>query len=244
MVGQNLYLAPELRESLANKRPAVPDIFTDRFSLGVLMHEITLMRHVAAGADESEVEFQKAMCSGRWLQDPAASDRLAGNQGGYPVEVLNADLARLFRCALSLNPAERPAPDTWQVQLASAFESVYCCPNCGCPCVVDVSKTACPLCRRPFPHLNLHISSIGRSISLMDGATVVGRVEVGGSMKTSSRHAIFRRIGPETWIEPRGTNGTYRWNGSGWTKLPDRRPLLVQNGDRLRFADVEAQLIC
>lgn len=64
MVGQNLYLAPEQREALANNEPAIPNIHTDRFALGILMHEIILLRHVTAGADSSEAEFKRAMCSG------------------------------------------------------------------------------------------------------------------------------------------------------------------------------------
>jgi pSer/pThr/pTyr-binding forkhead associated (FHA) protein len=61
-------------------------------------------------------------------------------------------------------------------------------------------------------------------------------------MKASGRHAIFRRIGPETWIESQGSNGTYRWTGSGWARLPDRKRLLVQSGDRLRLGDVDVDL--
>jgi DNA-binding helix-hairpin-helix protein with protein kinase domain len=241
MVGQNLYLAPELRAALAKGKHAIPDLYTDRFALGVLMHEIILLRHVAAGADENEADFEKAMCSGRWLQDPAATDRPKGSSGGYPVEVLNADLGRLFRSALSLSPPKRPSPMDWESELGRAINSVYCCPYCGGPCLVDVSKVKCPLCDRAFPAL---IAVVNRrtSIDLSGGATPIGRKDLGGSMKVSSRHAVFRRVGGETWIESFGSNGTYRWNGSGWTRLPDRKPVIVQSGDRLRIADVEVQL--
>jgi serine/threonine protein kinase len=241
-VGHNLYMAPELRAALAKGLAAIPTVETDRFSLGVLMHEIILLRHVSAGNDDNEEHFQKAMCSGRWLQDPAAADKPTDNIGGYPVEVLNADLARLFRSALSLDPAKRPTANVWEVELGRAFNSVFCCPKCGGPCVIDISKVSCPLCNSSFPHLTLQIRGNGHTIPLTQGATVVGRTELGGSMKASSRHVVFRRLGPETWIESLGSNGTYRWNGSAWTRLPDKKPLLVQNGDRLRFGDVEAQV--
>jgi hypothetical protein len=241
MLGDNLYLAPELRDALAASRPAVPDLCSDCFALGVLMHEVVLLRHVAAGADASEADFQRAMCSGRWIQDPASPDRPPGSPGGYPVEVLNADLARLFRSAMSLKPGERPSPDFWEGELTKAMNSVYCCPACGGPCVVDVSKSACPLCRRPFPHLTLRLAD-GRTIPLERGSVSVGRGDLGGSVKVSVLHAVFRRVGPESWIESLGSNGTCRWTGTAWVRLPDRKPILVQTGDWLLLGDVQVQL--
>ena len=241
MVGDSLYMAPELRAALGASRPAMPNLYTDRFSLGVLMHETVLLIHVASGADASEADFQRAMCSGRWIQDPAAPDRPPGNPGGYPVEVLNADLARLFRSAMSLKLGERPSPDLWEGELTKAINSIYCCPACSGPCVVDVSKSACPLCRRPFPHLTLRLAD-GRKIPLERGPVSVGRGDLGGSMKVSVLHAVFRRRGPETWIESHGSNGTCRWTGTAWVRLPDRKPVLVQEGDCLMLGDVQAQL--
>jgi serine/threonine protein kinase len=243
MVGQNLYLAPELREALATNRVAIPDIYTDRFAMGVLMHEILLLRHVAAGADSNEQDFQDAMCSGKWVQDPACPHKPVGNLGGYPVEVLDANLARLFRATLSRDPKERPSAGEWETELGRAINSIFCCPSCGGPCVVDASKLACPLCGRQFPHLTMQMISSGKVLSLVSGSTTVGRAELGGSMKVSVRHAMFHRIGPETWIESVGTNGSYRWTRTGWCKLPDRKPVLLQNGDRLRLADVEVRLV-
>ena len=241
-VGHNLYMAPELRAALAKGLPAHPTLKSDLYSLGVLMHEIILLCHPSAGNDDSEAAFQKAMCSGRWLMDPAASDRPKGALGGFPTTVLNADLARLFRSAVSIEEDHRPSADHWEMELGRAFNAIYCCPKCGGPCVIDVSKVACPLCGAPFPHLTLHIKSTGGAITLGNGSTPIGRAELGGSQKVSARHAVFRRVGPETWIESTGSNGSYRWNGSNWTRLPDRRSLLVQAGDRLRLGDVEVNV--
>ena len=242
-VGHNLYMAPGLREALANGEPAVPSIHSDLFSLGVLMHEILLLCHPSAGNDENEADFHKAMCSGRWLLDPAVSDVTGGaGIGGYPPTVLNADLARLFRFAVSVEPTMRPSADKWEAELGKAFNTIYCCPKCGGPCVIDVSKTTCPLCDCQFPYLTLRINNHVDDLPLKNGSTIVGRTQLSGSMKVSARHAVFRRIGPETWIESTGSNGTYRWNGSGWIRLPDRKPMLVQKGDRLRLGDVEIQM--
>ena len=243
-VGHNLYIAPELREALAKGRPAIPTCETDLFALGVMMHELLLLYHTSAGNDAADPDFKKAMCSGRWLLDQAAADRPRKDLGGYPVGILNADLARLFRSSLSLDPAMRPSAASWEATLWAAFFAIYCCPApaCGGPCVIDASKTKCPVCGTPFPSLTLRVKDKGRVLRLTNGATVVGRSELGGSQKVSVRHAIFRRVGPETWIESKGSNGTYRWNGASWTKMPENKPRLVQAGDRLRFGDVEAQL--
>lgn len=241
-VGHNLYMAPELRAALAKGQPAIPTVETDLYSLGVLMHEIILLCHPSAGNDDNEADFQKAMCSGKWLLDPAVVDRPGGGIGGYPTTVLNADLARLFRSAMSVDPAKRPSSDMWEAELAKAFNAIYCCPKCGGPCVIDMSKVACSLCGTPFPHLTLQTNGYGHAVPLVNGSMVIGRTDLGGSQKISARHAIFRRVGPETWLESTGSNGTYRWNGSKWVRLPERKSLLVQAGDRLRLGDVEVQL--
>lgn len=241
-VGHNLYMAPELREALAKGQPALPTVDTDLFSLGVLMHEIILLRHPANGNDNTEAAFQQAMCSGKWLMDPASADRPDGHLGGYPSTVLNASLARLFRSAVSVDPVKRPSADLWETELGKAFNAIYCCPSCGGPCVIDVSKVACPMCGGAFPSLALRVNGRGGLINLTSGSTVIGRMELGGSPKVSARHAVFRRVGPETWLESTGSNGTYRWNGSGWIRLPDRKPLLVKAGDRLRLGDVEVNV--
>jgi len=241
-VGHNLYMASELRRALAKAQPAVPTVATDRYSLGVLMHEIILLKHPSAGNDDTEADVQKAMCSGKWLMDPAAPDRPKVNLGGYPTTVLNADLARLFRSALSLDPMKRPSAETWEAELWKAFNAIYCCPRCGGQFVVDVSKIACPLCNRSFPHLTLRVNGHGRPIPLANASMLIGRTDLGGSQKVSARHAVFRRVGPETWLESIGSNGTYRRNGSEWIRLPDRKPMLVKVDDRLLLGDVEVQL--
>lgn len=241
-VGHNLYMAPELRIALAQGKPAIPDIWTDRFSLGVLMHELLLGKHPATGADHNEAEFQKVMCSGIWLQDPAVANRPSGDLGGYPPEILNADLAHLFRSAASLNRDERPSSTQWKQVLCNALNKVNDCPFCGGSFLMDISKTACPLCKKSAPSLTLATTNT-QTISLSKGAVEIGRVNLKGSNQVSSRQAVFRRIGSETWIESFGTNGTYRWTGSGWVRLPDRKMVLVKKGDRLRFADLEVEIL-
>lgn len=244
--GHNLYMAPELRSAIARKRPTIPTIESDLYSLGVLMHEIILLCHPSQGNDGSEADFVKAMCSGKWLMDPAGSRGAREQCGGYPPAILNVDLARLFRSSVSLTPESRPSAERWVSELVKAVKAIYCCPNSACrgPCIIDSSKTRCPLCGEPFPPLRLCIERGAKEIVLAAGATCIGRDDLGGSPRVSQRHAIFRRIGPETWIECLGRNGTYRWTGSGWIELPAGKLLLAQAGDRLRLADVEVELDC
>ena len=242
MVGQNLYLAPELRKALSEGKPAIPDMRTERFSLGVILHEIILLRHPAAGSDATKEDFERAMCSGVWLHGPAAYGSLKEDLGGYPSTVLNAGLARLFRKFISLNPDERPSPGLWQSALMEACKSVYCCTSCGGACVVDASKTVCPFCKSPYPTLAL-LTKSGVHIDLNSAGVDVGRDVLRGSDRVSSRHAVFRRIGPITWLESCGRNGTYRRSSSNWVRLPDKKAIRVQKGDLLKFADLEATLL-
>jgi hypothetical protein len=238
-VGHNLYMAPELRLALANHRTAVPDERSELYSLGVLNYEILLVRHPATGADADEQQFHKAMCSG-WIHDPARADRVSGVLGGLPVEVLNADLMRLFRRGLSADRSERPTAAEWVGELSRALHQIFACTHCGGPCVLDASKNACPICRQAFPTFKL-VGAFGQ-IQLRDASTVVGRSNLGGSSKVSARHAVIRRHGPEYRLESKGQNGTRRW-ASDWIRLPDDQPVLIQAGDRLKFADVEAQVV-
>src|SRR6185369_12934218 len=112
-VGHNLYMAPELRQSSSGKMSVLPDILADCFSLTVLLHEIILVRHPAAGADASEADFNRAMCTGAWRHDPARAARGGAALGGFPAEVLNAGLMRLFRRGMSLDRGERPTAAAW-----------------------------------------------------------------------------------------------------------------------------------
>ena len=241
--GHNLYMAPELRIALKKDQPVIPTLYTDRFSLGLVIHETLLLRHVCTGADDSESKFHQAMCCGQWQYDPSLHKPISKDLGGYPAEILNTDLKRLFRRTMSLIPEERPSAQEWETELSKAFHQVYCCPKCGSPNLIDTSKQTCPMCQTPYPYLALKIISNNQIIPLKDGATLVGRSKLGCSSQVSMHHAVFRRIGPETWMESTGRNGTYRWNGKNWSKLPHKKAILVQKGDHLRMADIETSLV-
>lgn len=241
MIGQNLYLAPEQRIAISRGHPATPDIFTDRFSLGVLIHEMLLLKHPATGADDDEASFQQAMSEGRWLHDPGNGGSLFDALGGYPSSIVGPDLSRLFRRSMSLDRNARPTPMEWKSSLQSVLDNVYICPRCNGAFVVDPYSFVCSHCKQPFPSLLL-CPHDGSQIVLDRAAVPIGRDSIAGDQTVSARHAIFRRRGPLTFVESRGRNGTSRWDGSKWVQLPDNSPIVVRDGDRLRLGNFEVQL--
>ncbi|MBI3985814.1 MAG: protein kinase [Lentisphaerae bacterium] len=239
MVGQSMYMAPELRE----KPGAVPDLFTDRFELAVVFHEILLLRHPAAGYDGTEDQFMKAMCSGVWMQDRARNRKDGSALGGYPVIVLNPEMESLFRLGFSRDATSRPSPRDWTNALINALNAIGVCPVCGVQFIVDSSKLNCPLplCHKQFPELRAFLPN-GREIPLSSGSVPIGRADLNNAPKVSTRHVVFHKIGPDTWMTAVGTNPTFRWAGGNWIQLPNDRKLLVQKGDKLRLADIEIRV--
>ncbi|MFH1227299.1 MAG: hypothetical protein V1701_05275 [Planctomycetota bacterium] len=230
-LGHELYMAPESRNGGA------PSIQSDLFCLTAIMHELILLKHVAAGFDSEQKLFEDTMTGGIWLHDPALTRAQQKTAGGYPVAILNTDIMRLFRHGLSRDRAERPSALQWERTLTPLLNEVFICPNCNGPTLIDASKTICPFCHNPYPYLTLNIK--GKLIPLTNGVNKFGRNEMGGSSRISLIHTIVRRIGPEYWIEDISLNGTYRWNGTGWLRLPKFKPVLLQKGNRLLFADLE-----
>lgn len=91
MVGHSLYIPPELRTALSQNKSVVPTITSDLYEVGVLLHELILLCHPAAGSDKNEVEFNRAM-SGTWTHDPTLPNYHKAFDGHYPVGVLNNEL--------------------------------------------------------------------------------------------------------------------------------------------------------
>jgi hypothetical protein len=116
---------------------------------------------------------------------------------------------------------------------------VYVCDRCGGPLVIDYSQRSCPICGHCFALLRL-VGPRGWTIPLDLGSVPIGRDLLGGAATLSRVHGIFCRRGPETTLEAVGHNGIFRRSRSKWLRLPQGRPIVVSQGDRLRFADVEA----
>jgi len=241
MVGQSLYLSPEQRTAIAQNKPALPDIYTDLFELGVLIHEMILLKHPATGADGDEQSFNHAMREGRWIHDPKNGGTLLDNFGGYPAAILGPELSCLFRRSMGLDKFSRPTGSEWIAHLQTALNSVHTCPDCNGPFVFDPTSYKCPYCHKDFPTLLLQTRA-GKKVILNRAAVAVGRELLNGDLTVSARHAIFRRRGPLTYIESRGSNGTSIWDGNTWVLLPQHCLVVIKDGDRLRFGDFEVQL--
>ncbi len=239
MLGAPLYLAPELRMTRGSRSPALPGLACDRFSLAVLIHEVLISAHPASGYDETPERFDLAMVKG-WLHDPQRPGRVHGVPG-LPPEILSSDIHRLFRRALDIDPKVRPTPDEWETVLLASMGSLRSCPSpsCAMPFIAEVGRTCCPGCGQSFPDYVLRTIA-GISVRVKSGSMVVGRKDLGGSEHVSENHATLRKIGPDFWIESTGRNGTARWNGATWTPLPDHSPVLLQDGDILKFGTVRA----
>ncbi len=232
------YMAPELRAAYHCGRAVAPDILADLFALTCLLHELLLLRHIASDFLADPRRFEAAMVSGTWHEDPARGEVDAQTVGGLSNLVLSANLAQLFRRGVSVDPQVRPSAQEWLKALLRAAVEVYLCPGCGYPTLVDATKRVCPCCRQPYPTLTL-VSRSGRRVRIDRPALEVGRRQW-ESPRVSARHAVLRRIGPETWIEPCGSNGTWRWlDGSGWEPVPQGERHLLEEHDRVRMADVE-----
>jgi serine/threonine protein kinase len=236
--GHPTYYAPEIRQAVAERRPARPDLASDRYAIGVLMHELLLARHPAARFVEDPATFDRAMRANRWSDDPAGSGARA-DDGGFRAEALDPPLLNLLRRALAGPRVDRPAAIEWFTALRRACDNVYVCRHCRYPCVVDGGKFSCVQCHKLFPAWRL--TANGRTVATVQrGAVTIGRDDLGGDPRVSRRHAVLRRSGPDVLLEPRGP--TYRVEAKGLTALAANREHRLSPGERIMFGSVEARL--
>jgi serine/threonine protein kinase len=240
MSGHILYMAPELRSATGGNPSARPDLATDAFSLGVILHEILLGCHPAHGVDGDEDGLERSLLSGRSTRDPANPARGDPLTDVRAWDALDARLQGLLRASLALDPARRPLPSVWEEALSQALWKLFACPGCRNVFVIDSSKLACPTCHKPLPVLAIELPS-GVRIPIDRGGILIGREHLGGSIVVSKQHAVLHRMGPELRLDSIGRNGTSRWNGKQWIRLPERT--FIRAGDRVRFADVETRIV-
>ena len=245
--GALAFLAPELFDPRC-----FPDRFSDRYALGVLLHQILLLSHPhqfamdaidlfrnvrdwpPAGIDRRAVDLLHAAAhSGLWHGAP---DRSAPDYGGLPSTALDRKLTQLFHRACSAKRRARPSPWEWVAALARAYERVYDCAHCGLPFVVeqkDIDRPPeelfCPhqACRKAQPSLSLVYP--GGERALAKSRVIIGRKELGGDRRLSSRHLEVRRRGLHWVVRDRSKNGTERYLPStdSWERLDKRGELPV-----------------
>jgi len=237
-IGQEHMMAPELRSAYKAGRPIAPDLYSDRYAYTVLMHELLLAKHVASGFDDDPDQFDACMLSGRWWHDPASGKIEKTKGGGYPSFILDVDLARLFRRGLSSNREDRPTPQEWRETLSRSFEQIYVHPRCGGPVFADSGKSRCPFCGESYRLLKLVFPSLSREFICDGTGFSLGR-QLLSSPNVSALHANVHRIGPIVRIESFGRNGSYRYADGGWVAF---QHAIIEAGDRLRVADVEARV--
>lgn len=243
-IGQELFLAPEQRTARLNGAPVpAPDVTIERFSLGVFLHQLILLRHPGHSGMHDPTAFHRVMTGNVWSDDPARNNGGA-LPGGYPPAVLNTTLQNLFRRLFAGRRDERPTAKEWETALDEAGREVFICPRHGCggPIIIDRSKTICPFCNRPYPDHRLRVHGVC-NMPVEGGGRNLGRHDLGGAPTISNHHANLERFGPELRLVNFGRNGTFRWAESRWIRLPDATPVALVAGDRLRFADaVEASI--
>jgi len=240
MLGQQLYLSPELISGDAT----TPTVESDRYALGVLLHEILLLAHPKAGRDGTPEEFSLAVAEGRWYQDPQYP-RSTRSAGGYPAEVLSSTIHRLFRQAQSIDPGRRPSAKTWVHVLWDVLDArgpgVYQCEDCGGYYLSDITKDYCPYCGVSHPVLGLETRN--GIISLDARVNPIGREQLGGSKHISQLHVVIQRIGPEYLLEVISSSGTWRHRDGEWVRLPVRVPVPIASGDKLRIGDMNVRVV-
>ena len=240
-IGMELYVAPELRIARKAGTSLPVDARAENYMVTAMMHMLILLRHPGHSATDDPDRFDKLMCSGRWADDPAQACTL---MGGYPSQVLNVTLQDLMRRGLASDPDVRPPVTEWETALSEAVENVFVHEDCGGPVIVHrTMSSSCPHCGGSYPELVLSLLPTGSTLPVVGGGIRLGRDNLGGYPTISNHHANLERFGPEYRLTSLGSNGTYRASPSGWIRLPDRVPVLIQPGDRLRFAEaVEAQV--
>jgi serine/threonine protein kinase len=242
--GQVQFMAPEVRKAFSRHELHAPDVETDRFSLGIIMHQAILQFNFCAGLEGNVDAFHEAMVSGRWVYDPARKGKPLDNPGGCPPEALDTDLSRLLRRFPTLDRDQRPTAEEWVQVLSRALFRVQTCPYCNRAFLLDMAKTCCPHqdCGKTFPTLTL-VTASGRSVIIDRGSIIVGRDVLAGSNRVHSKHAVLRRCGPITLLESIGANGVYRRANTSWVKLPQGRPIQIRTGDKLLFGDLPAHVM-
>lgn len=237
MVGMTLYMAPELRERFLAGKRVYPTELSDRYALGVLLHEVLLHFHPIAGFDQSVDDINAAMLAG-WAYDPDLANPPA-NPHGYPVKSLNPEIIKLIQDTLSPRPSMRPSIERWNSALENAKANLLTCTHCQVPFVSYKKRKDCPF-GHPIKRCVLRLGD-GRAIPLARLSTTLGRKELGGSKYVSRRHLIVRKTNNSLSIESIGMNPSCIRRGNTWRRLNPGEVTKLKPNDRLLIAGTPLQ---
>ena len=136
LVPPHLYQAPEVIEGASS------GVHSDRWSLAVLVHELTLLKRPFAAVEAAPRAYVDAVRRGDWSADPER--RHPGTPAvGRDAAALGSELCTLFRQALSGEAAGRPPAADWAERLRHAAGSVWRCDRCGRELVLS-GRRRCP----------------------------------------------------------------------------------------------------
>lgn len=235
MLGDIFWYAPELRKS---RDACHVSTASDVYSLALILHQVLLRRHDHGHCDDLD-DLEAAAASG-WNNDPFSG---AGRDDGYPVAMLDTQLAALMRASLSPDPKLRPAAYAWRDALMGILEEgrLFYCPHCCQPIFLDLGHD-CPHCRQ---HLGDPVLHLGPDVHfpVRKGGLRLGRGEL-ASTRVSGRHIHVQRMGPFLRVtDLDSTNGTRYTDSAGhWRFLAPGHTALLAPGSRLRCADVELEV--
>lgn len=240
-LGQLRCLPPEIRRQLGGEpTPELIGVYSDRYALAVLMHELLLFRHPGAAFEDDPESFGREMSRGYWPDDPCCGTHTTPEYG-LPAGVLDSKLAQLMRCGLDDDPERRPSACAWQDAMRSALERVYCCDHCGRANILDTTDTCCPSCRHEYTIPALRFPD-GDRIILQQGLVMIGREQV-GSPYVSRHHIAVRRLGPLVEMIALGENGTWVLGSAGMREsIAQGEGRLIVPGQQVCLADTKLYL--
>jgi len=240
-LGKLPYFSPELRRAFLEGKPHPITQASDLFSLGVLLHEVLLLRHPAEGhVDPGAIENYHQVMSCGWPGDPLRGPEPA-SLPGFSTSLLDPDMQRLLRLALHPAPSLRPSAGAMVATLGKAFARLVTCPACGCWLIAFNGLSRCPYHECAAPFRAPRLCGRGLSVVMDRPEMILGRAEF-PDPHVSRRHLRIRPLGPCLEIENLGSNGTFVWGRNEWVPIPEGNALVLRQGDRVRLGELELRL--
>ncbi|MBL8679815.1 MAG: hypothetical protein JNK05_11650 [Myxococcales bacterium] len=233
-IGHDYYRAPELLEN-PNR---IPNALSDRFSLGMVLHEWLLLFHpysTFCAPGTSFAHYARLAQQGGWLADPKGGTRV---KVGEPVEVLSPALEFHMRASLDRDAHSRSTPNDWAHALEEAIGSIVSCVRCKNTQVNHEHRTTCPYCA----HITATIELVSgtSAVRIDEHETVLGRTTLhGANDAVSTEHVRVARHGVLLRVTDCSRNGTFlrRASEKTWTRLQPGQASLVAPRDSLKLGD-------
>ena len=252
------FMAPEILT-----RNAAPDLYTDRYSLSVLILHILLLRNVMNPLVEYDDDADRSERLGwgefaLFSEHPNDARHRPENlgtplyrHGALSYEMLTPGLQRLAEQALIIglnNPSARPLAKQWEEELAFAFDSLWTCRACTqtypYPYWRDEPDRKCPFCGALAEGAAVLLElfeerwltdfrSISRTLVLSSGAQLFADVAMSGRKPPLKRQSE-PAIGHVEWDDQRGIFHLINDEGGCWVA----KSLLGETGHQARKGEL------